>query len=310
MSKITFLELAQKILHEEKIPLAVEEMWKIAENKGYDKDVGSEGKTPWRSMGAQIYVDIRDNENSIFFQKSKRPAKFFLKELVKDGLVYLESNAKVIDTAPETKNLNEKDYHPFVTYFGTTRLKAYMKTISHSKSKKDKYAEWKHPDMIGCYYPFLEKEWEKEVIEFSEAIGEIRVKLLSFEVKKQLTFANLRESFFQSVSNSSWANEGYLVAIEIDLGDDFQEQLNRLSSSFGIGVIKIDIEDPDSSEILFPARNKEYLDWDTINYISGINIDFKGFIKSVKDAVKIQRIDVKDYDEVLSLDELRKLIKR
>ncbi|WP_211274637.1 hypothetical protein [Anaerobacillus arseniciselenatis] len=29
-----------------------------------------------------------------------------------------------------------------------------------------------------------------------------------------------REVFFQAVSNSSWANEGYLVAVDIDTSND------------------------------------------------------------------------------------------
>jgi uncharacterized protein len=32
--------------------------------------------------------------------------------------------------------------------------------------------------------------------------------------------SNLREVFFQAVSNSSWANEGYLEAAEIDTANE------------------------------------------------------------------------------------------
>ena len=45
------------------------------------------------------------------------------------------------------------------------------------------------------------------------------VRLWSFEVKKELNVSNARKSFFQAVSNSSWANEGYLVATSISDGD-------------------------------------------------------------------------------------------
>ena len=37
MKKLTFKELAQKILEEERRPLTVEEIWKIAVEKEYDK---------------------------------------------------------------------------------------------------------------------------------------------------------------------------------------------------------------------------------------------------------------------------------
>ena len=46
MKQLTFLELSKKVLEEEKRPLSAEEIWEIAQAKGYDKEVGSKGKTP------------------------------------------------------------------------------------------------------------------------------------------------------------------------------------------------------------------------------------------------------------------------
>jgi hypothetical protein len=40
-------------------------------------------------------------------------------------------------------------------------------------------------------------------------------------MKKNLNFTNLREYYFQAVSNSSWANEGYIVALDIDEDESF-----------------------------------------------------------------------------------------
>ena len=65
-----------------------------------------------------------------------------------------------------------------------------------------------------------------------------------WSLKKRLSFSNLREAFFQAVSNSSWANEGYLVAADISTDEDFQAELHRLSASFGIAIIQLDIEQP------------------------------------------------------------------
>jgi hypothetical protein len=75
--------------------------------------------------------------------------------------------------------------------------------------------------------------------------------VFSFELKKSLSFGNLREAFFQAVSNSSWANEGYLVAAEISQDEDFLSELRRLSSSFGIGVVQL--ADSDESGHLFQS---------------------------------------------------------
>jgi hypothetical protein len=42
------------------------------------------------------------------------------------------------------------------------------------------------------------------------------LKLTSYEIKKEIkTDSELKEYYFQAVSNSSWANYGYLVAFEV-----------------------------------------------------------------------------------------------
>ena len=55
--------------------------------------------------------------------------------------------------------------------------------------------------MVGVY--FLIEDWEAEVANFAKEIGFTAVILFSYEIKKELNFNNLRESFFQAVSNSS-----------------------------------------------------------------------------------------------------------
>jgi hypothetical protein len=179
-------------------------------------------------------------------------------------------------------------------------LKAYVKTIHHPRSRRE-YSEWLHPDMVGCYFPI--EEWTDSVIDFGTAIANTSIKLFSFELKRDLNFANLRESFFQAVSNSSWANEGYLVAAEVDATDDFLDELKRLSSSFGIGVIQLNLTDPDSSELPFPARSKEVLDWDTINKLT-INPDFEAFLKRITIDIKSKEIRKERYDKIVDKEEL------
>jgi hypothetical protein len=247
--------------------------------KGYDVNVGTEGKTPWRSIGAQIYVNIRDKKDSPFVKVGSRPRRFYLRSLIKEGETLEVIAEQVTALPPRRFDYLEKDLHPFLAYYGYYYLNIYLKTIHHPKSEKKEFAEWVHPDMVGCYFPL--EEWKNVVFELSSAIGNIPIKLYSFEIKRELNFSNLRESFFQTVSNSSWANEGYLVASEISNEPEFLDELKRLSSSFGIGIIRIDIEDPDSTEILFPAKYKEYLDWDMINKLT-INHDFTDFLKKGK----------------------------
>ncbi|WP_321420522.1 winged helix-turn-helix domain-containing protein [uncultured Methanomethylovorans sp.] len=63
---LTFLKLAETVLEQTKIPLTYVDIWDEAVKSGLSKRVNTKGKTPWNSIGAQIYVDIRDNQNSIF----------------------------------------------------------------------------------------------------------------------------------------------------------------------------------------------------------------------------------------------------
>jgi hypothetical protein len=90
--------------------------------------------------------------------------------------------------------------------------------------------------------------------------------------------------------------------------EDFLSELRRLSSSFGIGVIKIDIEDPDSSQIIFPAKQKEYLDWETINKLT-FNLDFKEFLNRIKIDIQSKEIRKEKYDTVMEKQELINSIK-
>lgn len=315
MEKLTFKELAKKIIQEERRPLTVQEIWEIAKKRGYDKICGSQGKTPWRTVAAQIYVDMRDNPDTTFVKIDSKPTKFFLKNLVSESELkeIQEKERWKIEEPKKLLNYDERDLHPFLTYFTYTQMRSYTKTISHEKSNKRKYAQWLHPDVVGVYLPIPElewKEWNREVFDFAKEIGSPLVILYSFEIKREVGFRNLRESFFQAVSNSSWANEGYLVTANIDQDDELMSELKRLSAAFGIGVIKLDIEDPDSSEIVLPAKHKEELDWVTINKIAVHNPDFREFLKRITKDLSTKEIRKEKYDNVLDREELIRLIKK
>ncbi|MDI6740009.1 MAG: hypothetical protein QME74_06555, partial [Candidatus Edwardsbacteria bacterium] len=236
-----------------------------------------------------------------------RPKKFFLKIWSNefDVLKIIEEKSKII-SMPKKREYQEKDLHPFLSYFAFYFMRTYTKTIQHTKSDKKEFGEWVHPDIVGCYFPL--EEWKPEVVDFSSQIGNISIKLSSFELKRELTFTNLREAFFQAVSNSSWANESYLVAAEIQNDEDFLNEIKRLSTSFGIGIIRLNIEDPDSSETLLPAKIKEYLDWDTINKLT-MNPDFKDFIKRIKTDIQSKEIRKEKYDRIYDKDSLINTLK-
>ena len=143
--------------------------------------------------------------------------------------------------------------------------------------------------------------WDTSMIAFSEKMSRFPMTLYSFELKQEVKFSNIRECYFQAVSNSSWANEGYLVAANICEDEDFREELKRLTSSFGIGIIHLNTDSPIDSEILFQARYKEELDLNTINKLYKDNSDFKKFIESINETLQspTKRIYKEDFDEVI-----------
>ena len=304
---MTFLELAEKVLEENQIPMKTGEIWAYGVEKGYDKKVNSSGKTPWSTLAAQIYVNVRDNQNSPFGATGTRPKKFFLKTFKNiDDLIEQAEKEEIKKVATEEKELKKKSYlekelHSVLAYFAYYYLRCYTKTINHSKSNKKEFGEWVHPDMVGCYFPI--EDWSSEVNELSNTVGSPAIKIYSFELKRKVTFANLREVFFQTVSNSTWANESYLVTGELAVDDELNNELKRLSTSFGIGVIKLDVEDPDNSEILFPSRTSENLDWETMNKLT-MNKDFTEFLKRINNDLKSREIRKEWYDMILDKEKL------
>lgn len=308
MPKLTFLGLAERILNEEKRPLSPAEMWKLAVAKDYGSLLDSEGRTPAATLYSAIFTDVRDNPETAFVKLGARPARYFLKTLAQSARPNeLEKAASAETALPDIYDYDEAALHPFLAYYARIYFKAYTKTIKHSTSRKKEFGEWVHPDVIGIYFPV--EDWKPEVLDLSAATGNIAVKLYSFEIKKSLSFSNLREAFFQAVSNSSWAHEGYLAAADISTDEDFRSELRRLSASFGIGVIGLGLQDPDSSGVLFPARERDALDWDTLNKLT-MNKDVQELLKRIKNDLQTKEIRREEYDKVLPSDDLMKSIKR
>lgn len=300
----SILDLAFDVLKDAPQPMVYQDIWEAGVQAGLAAKLSLAGKTPWASLGARIYVEVRDNPQSKFVKVGARPARFFLKsrldELGPDAIDKLEkAESKAV---PAKAGYRERDLHPLLAYYANTnplfnRGRAiYTKTIRHENSVKAGYNEWIHPDMVGFYLPL--DDWQKNVIEFNRLSDNNSLRLYSFEIKKSLSKANYREAYFQAVSNSSWAHEGYLVAVEIKQDDEFLSELERLASSFGIGIIQLDPKDIDSSRILYPARSRETLDWETINKLCKQNKDFDKFLADVKIDFESKKIHRYEFDEV------------
>jgi hypothetical protein len=209
------------------------------------------------------------------------------------------------------KNFNEREFHPFLNYYLDKVLGIAAKTIFQEKSTNSTKGEneWIHPDMVGFSLPT--SKWNEKVANMGNHFHIPRVIIYSFELKKEVIMSNLREVFFQAVSNSSWSNEGYLVCINIDENDDkLMKKVSRLSSSFGIGVIKLNLEQPENSRIIYEAKRKENIDWEFVNHLYEINQDFKEFVRTLEDSLKINNIIKVNLDKIKSKNELNEILNK
>lgn len=154
--------------------------------------------------------------------------------------------------------------------------------------------KWLHPDIVAMQ-PIAES-WDQLVRTCVLKGDGQSVRLWSFEVKRGLTRANVREYFFQAVSNSTWANEGYLVCTSI-AGDGTEDELRMLSALHGIGVIVLNTKDLSESEILIPARAKLDIDWQTVNRLVVENGDMKEFVDLVSNYYETGRLRAKDWNK-------------
>ncbi|MCU7697753.1 HrgA protein [Acinetobacter sp. AYS6] len=193
-------------------------------------------------------------------------------------------------------NLSEHDLYPILTEFLKSELNLYCLRIDEKRSKNSRGQngnQWLHPDIVAMQP--LDKHWNELVKSCVKHGSGQNVRLWSFEVKKELNSTNIRSSFFQAVSNSSWANEGYLVATSISTSD-VEDELRMLSALHGIGVILLTPENPTESEILLPARRRTEVDWQSINRIVNENADFKNFIELVSIYYQTGRIRTQDWN--------------
>lgn len=189
-----------------------------------------------------------------------------------------ESN-KLCEETTKKNNQPEKELYPILAEFCNS-ININTLRIDEKESKKDKgknYNKWLHADVVG--FKDLISDFNKQTKECLIEYADERSYLYSFEVKHgTIETWNLREYFFQTVSNSSWANYSYLVAE--DVNDKAMDELQLLCSSFNIGYIQLNREEPKESQIVIKAP-KTVLDWNMINRISNENKDFQRYLDNI-----------------------------
>jgi len=175
----------------------------------------------------------------------------------------------------------EADLYPVLQTFFLERESVVTKRIREqtSSNRRGRYGnKWLHPDIVGMHAPG--RDWLEVVRRCSRELPTCKAKLIAVEVKGTLSAGDVRQHFFQTVSNSTWADRAYLAACEIR-GEDTWRELETLCAAHGIGYIRIDPEDPDGCRILIPARERDEVDWASANRIAAENADFREYLQNV-----------------------------
>ncbi len=307
--------------------MSVKEIFEKACEMGLDKEC-NDGKILSHSLGSQLGKHNIKEEDKQFYVARKEGKTFFywLKSREREFPPQETSNAEDDEqsecsgTAKKQKNsFDERVLHPLLVKFLSEdpNFRLLCKTIRHKECKKGKGGEckWNYPDIVGVYFPynmyFPYNKYEEETLKFLHHTGQKRHKLFSFELKKDLSLSVLKESYFQAVSNSTWANEGYLVVFE-EIEDKVLGELRRLNQSFGIGVIKLESE-ISNSKILLPAKERE-INIPTLNMlIEQSPKDFKPFMANINKQIEAgfdKQIDMNDFfKELLGDEAMQKHIK-
>ncbi|MFP6317402.1 HTH domain-containing protein [Helicobacter pylori] len=316
---MTYKEIGKKVLEQAEKPLSVKEIWERTCGMGLDKERPSIGKTPWSTIGSDLRNDkkqfyVIDEKEEPFFYWLKSREREFPPQKTLDAKEEDDEQSECSGTAKKQKNsFHERVLHPLLVKFLSEdpNFKLLCKTIRHEECKKGEGGEckWNYPDIVGVYFPY--NKYKEETLKFLHHTGQEKHKLFSFELKKELSFSNLKESYFQAVSNSTWANEGYLVVFE-EIKYKVLGELRRLNQSFGIGVIKLESE-ISNSKILLPAKERE-IDIPTLNMlIEQSPKDFKPFMANINKQIEAgfdKQIDMNDFfKELLGDEAMQKYIK-
>lgn len=199
-----------------------------------------------------------------------------------------------ISTPITMSRLSERDLYPMLSIYLDAEHGVVSGRIDERRSSNNAGSganEWLHPDLVGM--EDLSCDWTRELRDCARELAARRARLWSFEVKLLINRSNVRKSYFQAVSNSSWAHFGYLVAEKIE-GDGTMKELMMLAAAHGIGVIQLDSTAPTESQVMIPARERPEMDWDMCNRLAEENTDFVAYIERVKhfhQTGKVSRIE-------------------
>lgn len=229
---------------------------------------------------------------------SDSPRRYYYSGSASAGEV-AETNRQLVHLSPQrivsgskvVRDKKEHSLYPKLAKFLWAKYRLYPKRIDETRNKNKRVSggnKWLYPDLVAVEN--LMANWKNSHIQSCvNAYADKKAKFWSFEVKSSLTLSTVREAFFQAVSNSTWANYGYLVSA--DLADNCYRELRILSALHGIGFIDLNSKNPVESNIMIPAIERSDIDWDTADRLAEASKDFDEFLDKVTQPERIYKSD-------------------
>lgn len=112
---------------------------------------------------------------------------------------YEHSSDTDVSGSLKHQTFSEHDLYPQLMQFLSEELKLYCLRIDEKRSKNNRGSkgnQWLHPDIVAMQA--LDKQWTDDIRQCVKLGSGQNVALWSFEVKRELNGANVRESFFSS----------------------------------------------------------------------------------------------------------------
>ena len=223
-----------------------------------------------------------------------RPREFYHTTLSDEAEVVADTTPQQVTETSYAPRPTEHDLYPMLSQFADEEMSCKTLRIDERRSSNQRGAggnHWLFPDLVGL--EDLTEEWGEQMKKLAKVSGGERARTYSFEVKLKINRSNVRECVFQTVSNSSWANQSYLVAAEVDV--KALPELRMLCTSHGIGFIRLDTKAPSDSQILIPAAMRPEVDWSQLSRLAEENPDALEYVELTHDFLAVGRLRDRDW---------------
>jgi hypothetical protein len=93
MPRLTFKDLAPRVLEQSSKSLTAEEIWALAEQRGYVAHLSSKGSTPWKTLSSDLYTESQ-KPHGRFERVGKKPVRFRIQQGRQSPILSQDDKAK------------------------------------------------------------------------------------------------------------------------------------------------------------------------------------------------------------------------